>query len=131
MKASQRASTKRRKGFAPGALVLTGLIQFYRWFISPLLGPSCRHLPTCSAYGLEAVQQHGAWVGFWMTLARFCRCHPFGSHGYDPVPDQFGDVPFYAPWRYGLWSWSYEGKHSDGDECTHEGDPAHVEKRDI
>ena len=48
--------------------------------------PACRYLPTCSAYAVEAVEVHGPIKGTWLTVRRVCRCHPFGSHGLDPVP---------------------------------------------
>ena len=67
--------------------VLLALIRFYRLGISPLLGPHCRFTPTCSAYGLEAIQRHGPWRGGWLTLKRLLRCHPFTPCGCDPVPD--------------------------------------------
>ena len=69
-----------------GALMLA-LISFYRRWISPLIGPRCRFIPTCSAYGLEAIQRHGPWRGGWLTLRRVLRCHPFTPCGCDPVPD--------------------------------------------
>lgn len=67
--------------------VMLALIGFYRRWISPLLGPRCRFIPTCSAYGLEAIQRHGPWRGGWLTLRRLLRCHPFTPCGCDPVPD--------------------------------------------
>lgn len=48
--------------------------------------PSCRYLPSCSEYAVEALGAHGALRGSWLTTKRLCRCHPWGSHGYDPVP---------------------------------------------
>ena len=69
------------------AAVLLGLIQLYRVGLSPLLGPRCRFIPSCSAYGLEAIQRHGPWRGGWLTLRRLLRCHPFTPCGCDPVPD--------------------------------------------
>ena len=67
--------------------VLIALISFYRRWISPLIGPRCRFIPTCSAYGLEAIERHGPWRGGWLTLRRLLRCHPFTPCGCDPVPD--------------------------------------------
>jgi uncharacterized protein len=72
-------------GFLAGALLV--LIGFYRQWISPLLGPRCRFIPSCSAYGLEAITRHGALRGGWLTLRRLLRCHPFTPCGCDPVPD--------------------------------------------
>lgn len=65
--------------------VLLYVILFYRKFISPLKPPSCRFVPTCSEYALEAVEKHGPWVGTMMAVRRILRCHPFGASGYDPV----------------------------------------------
>lgn len=84
------------------AVMLTP-IMIYRWTISPLLGVNCRHLPSCSDYGREAIETNGAWKGGWLTLARLCRCHPWGSHGYDPAPDLKDERHPFAPWRYGRW----------------------------
>jgi putative membrane protein insertion efficiency factor len=67
------------------ALVL--LIRGYRYVLSPFIGPSCRHLPTCSEYAEEAIRRHGVLKGSWLAVARLGRCHPWGSSGYDPVPD--------------------------------------------
>jgi putative membrane protein insertion efficiency factor len=62
------------------------IIRFYQVAISPLLGSRCRYLPTCSTYTLEAIQEWGVAKGLWLGLKRISRCHPFGGHGYDPVP---------------------------------------------
>jgi len=48
--------------------------------------PSCRFVPTCPAYGVEALKKHGPWKGGWFTIKRLARCHPWGGSGYDPVP---------------------------------------------
>ncbi|HYZ25998.1 MAG TPA: membrane protein insertion efficiency factor YidD [Geminicoccaceae bacterium] len=61
-------------------------MRLYRWVISPLLGPSCRYLPTCSEYALDALREHGVWRGGGLAVWRIGRCHPWGGSGYDPVP---------------------------------------------
>ncbi|OUJ73121.1 membrane protein insertion efficiency factor YidD [Hymenobacter crusticola] len=66
--------------------LLLGLIWVYQHLISPLTPASCRYQPTCSAYAAQAVQKHGPWRGGWLALRRIGRCHPWGGHGYDPVP---------------------------------------------
>ena len=71
----------------PAASLLLLLISLYRQWISPLLGPRCRFIPSCSAYGLEAIGRHGALRGSWLTLRRLLRCHPWTPCGCDPVPD--------------------------------------------
>ena len=68
------------------AAPLIGLVRLYRALISPLLPPSCRFQPTCSAYALEALESWGPIRGTGMTLWRLARCHPFHPGGYDPVP---------------------------------------------
>ena len=71
------------------ARAILGLIGFYRAAISPLLPPACRYTPTCSAYAEEAVRRFGAARGSWLAARRLARCHPWGGHGYDPVPDEW------------------------------------------
>ena len=61
-------------------------IRAYRRWISPWTPASCRFVPTCSAYAVEALSTHGALRGSWLTLRRILRCHPFGGVGHDPVP---------------------------------------------
>ena len=83
-----------------------GLLKAYKLTLSPLFmvfGARCRHAPSCSEYGAECVARHGFWAGTWMALARFQRCRPGGSSGYDPVPTETKNAPFWAPWRYGDW----------------------------
>lgn len=62
------------------------LIQFYRLFISPMLGPRCRFYPSCSVYALEALEQHSLSFALWLIIKRLARCQPWGGSGYDPVP---------------------------------------------
>jgi putative membrane protein insertion efficiency factor len=80
------------------------LIWLYRHTLSPLVGYNCRHLPTCSVYGDEAIERFGLWAGGWMTLARLLRCNPFGTSGIDNVPLAAPKgARWYLPWRYGRW----------------------------
>ncbi len=65
-------------------------IQLYRGLLSPYLGRQCRFEPSCSAYALEAIEKHGAVRGYGLAARRLCRCHPWGTAGYDPVPDKAG-----------------------------------------
>ncbi|QGG46989.1 membrane protein insertion efficiency factor YidD [Heliorestis convoluta] len=60
-------------------------IRFYQRYISPLLGPRCRFLPTCSDYAIQAVEKYGFWRGIGKAIWRILRCHPFHPGGYDPV----------------------------------------------
>ncbi|GEN34079.1 MULTISPECIES: membrane protein insertion efficiency factor YidD [Aneurinibacillus] len=68
--------------------VLIFFIRLYQRLISPLLPPSCRFYPTCSHYGLEAIQRFGALKGGWLTVKRIAKCHPFHPGGIDPVPEK-------------------------------------------
>lgn len=68
--------------------ILILLLKGYRFAISPMYGQVCRYHPTCSAYALEAVQEHGAIKGSWLSLRRIGRCHPWAAGGYDPVPSR-------------------------------------------
>ncbi|HNV81451.1 MAG: membrane protein insertion efficiency factor YidD [Tenuifilaceae bacterium] len=61
-------------------------IKAYQLLISPLIPPSCRYTPTCSAYSIEAFKKHGPFKGLWLSVKRIIRCNPWGGHGYDPVP---------------------------------------------
>lgn len=78
-------------------------VHAYRWTLKPLVGQECRHLPTCSEYALEAIELNGAWRGSWLALSRICRCHPYGTSGFDPVPHIGDEHHPLAPWLYGRW----------------------------
>ena len=68
------------------SLPFIALIKLYQWIVSPMLGPKCRFTPTCSQYAIDALKKHGVFKGLWLTVKRLSRCHPWGGHGYDPVP---------------------------------------------
>ncbi|MDW0116043.1 membrane protein insertion efficiency factor YidD [Sporosarcina thermotolerans] len=68
--------------------ILIGLIKIYQKIISPLTPPTCRFYPTCSHYGVEAIQKHGAMKGSWLAIRRISKCHPFHEGGFDPVPER-------------------------------------------
>jgi uncharacterized protein len=91
-------------------LAARGLIKGYSYSFSALVGFHCRHLPTCSSYADEAIARFGLWAGGWMTLARLCRCHPFGTAGLDFVPEAPPErARWYLPWRYGRWRGTNSG----------------------
>lgn len=95
------------------ALLARGLIRVYRYTLSAFVGRTCRHLPTCSEYTDDAIARHGLWRGGWMGVARFWRCRPFGSSGFDPVPEVLPTfAAWYVPWRYGRWT--TRGHRHDG-----------------
>jgi len=68
--------------------LVSGLIALYRYLISPFLGPNCRYTPTCSEYAQTAVMRFGVFKGGWIAIKRIVSCHPWGKHGYDPVPEK-------------------------------------------
>jgi putative membrane protein insertion efficiency factor len=68
--------------------LLMGVVRGYRLLLSPWLGSSCRFEPTCSAYALQALAQHGAAMGSYLTVHRLVRCGPWCTGGHDPVPSQ-------------------------------------------
>ena len=67
-------------------IILIGVVKAYRLLISPSLGSNCRFEPSCSAYSLQALNQHGATLGSYLTLRRLVRCQPWCEGGHDPVP---------------------------------------------
>ena len=62
------------------------MVKIYQYLISPIFPATCRFTPTCSHYGLQAINKYGPFKGGWLTLKRIGRCHPWGGHGHDPVP---------------------------------------------
>ena len=66
--------------------ILLWMVLFYRVNISPLHGPCCRYIPTCSQYAMEAIEKYGAIKGGLLAAYRILRCNPFSKGGYDPVP---------------------------------------------
>lgn len=67
------------------------LIHFYQKYISPLSPPSCRYVPSCSHYAMEAIEMHGAIKGGYLAFKRILKCNPWGGMGYDPVPGKKGN----------------------------------------
>jgi len=61
-------------------------VKLYQWFISPVIGASCRYTPSCSAYTIEALKKHGPFKGLYLSIKRILSCNPWGGHGHDPVP---------------------------------------------
>jgi putative membrane protein insertion efficiency factor len=85
-------------------LVGRGLVTVYRYMLAPLIGPRCRHLPSCSEYADESIMRFGLWAGGWMALARILRCQPWGTSGLDFVPSESpAGARWWTPWRYGRW----------------------------
>ncbi len=84
--------------------ILRGAIRGYQLLVSPVLAPTCRYEPSCSAYALEAVSRFGTARGGWLALKRVARCRPWGGMGFDPVPednyaevDAGTDTPLHGP----------------------------------
>ncbi|MEM1192911.1 MAG: membrane protein insertion efficiency factor YidD [Pseudomonadota bacterium] len=112
MCASRWQKIREKPATAPFILLLIG----YRIILSPLLqiaGVRCRHEPSCSVYALDAFGQHGVVKGSWLTVSRLSRCHPWGSHGYDPVPQRLPRAGW-RQWRYGDWAWTPRGGDRTG-----------------
>ena len=72
--------------------IFKGVVLFYKYAISPLTPSSCRYTPTCSTYAIDALKTYGPWRGGWMALRRIGSCHPWGGHGYDPVPPKEKEI---------------------------------------
>lgn len=94
----------------PGRIAGRALIRIYQVMLSPFMGRQCRHLPTCSSYTDEAIGRFGLWAGGWMGLARILRCNPWGSSGFDPVPEAIDPAyRWWRPWVGAQWT----GAHID------------------
>lgn len=85
MRAARRSAIGAPSRAVQAAVI--GLVRAYQVAVSPWLGAHCRHLPSCSAYARECVVRFGPWRGGALALARIARCHPWGTAGYDPVPE--------------------------------------------
>ena len=85
---SERTGAERAAHPSAAARILRGLVRAYQYAISPVIAPCCRHLQTCSAYAVEAITKHGALRGGCLTIRRLLRCHPWGTSGFDPVPER-------------------------------------------
>lgn len=88
-----------------------GLLKLYKAVLSPVFyffGARCRHEPSCSEYAAQAFRKHRSGRAFWLTVSRLLRCHPLGSHGFDPVPDDAPAVGWRF-WRLGDWAWTKRG----------------------
>lgn len=70
------------------AIPLVWLVVAYQYLVSPLLGPTCKFYPSCSAYAVAALREHGAIRGVWLTFRRLLRCHPWSHGGVDHVPSR-------------------------------------------
>jgi putative membrane protein insertion efficiency factor len=70
--------------------IVVGILRLYRYAVSPALGNHCRFHPSCSAYAIEAVEEHGVLRGVPLAMRRLMRCHPWNPGGYDPVPTRKG-----------------------------------------
>jgi putative membrane protein insertion efficiency factor len=78
-------------------LLLVLVLRAYQLLVSPMLGPTCRFYPSCSAYAVDALRTHGLFRGVWLTVRRLLRCHPWNPGGVDLVPPRAGRHPHRAP----------------------------------
>lgn len=100
----QTTRANRADSFHLARFIAHCAIRFYQLTLSSLVGMHCRHLPTCSCYTDEAIARHGLWAGGFMGLARLCRCRPWGTSGFDPVPETLPPhAHWLRPWTYGRW----------------------------
>jgi putative membrane protein insertion efficiency factor len=91
----KKRNSRWKKGNGSGIVMIETMLRkiflipifIYQKAISPFLPPSCRYVPTCSQYAVEAVMKHGIFRGGWLAFRRILRCHPWGGSGFDPVPE--------------------------------------------
>lgn len=102
-----------------GRIIGRSAIGLYRFTLSPFIGQQCRYAPTCSHYADEAIARYGLWIGGWITLARLLRCHPWGSSGFDPVPDIEKPIHWIFPWRHAQWTGTHTGTGTHIDDEPH------------
>ena len=96
MKAPANTPTPQPRRTSRAAAVLMALVRGYQLLISPALGSACRFAPTCSHYSMQALAQHGALKGSYLTLYRLGRCQPWCAGGHDPVPEQVKAPAFFT-----------------------------------
>ena len=99
---------------SPLQWLLFAIVRLYQLILSPILGPRCRFQPTCSSYALDAIKLHGGLKGGWLALKRITKCHPWGGHGFDPVP--------------GMTLPGSDDKETKSNNCTASGDDAGSKK---
>lgn len=80
------------RGSRWAAAAAIGLVRLYRAAVAPLLAPRCRFEPSCSAYALQALEEHGLFTGLYFSIVRLGKCHPWHSGGFDPVPRSLKDT---------------------------------------
>lgn len=104
----------------PVCAAALGAVWLYKRTLSPvfyLFGARCRHQPSCSDYAAEAFRRHDPHRAFWLSLSRISRCHPWGSHGFDPVPDEPRQVGWRI-WRLGDWAWTERGARASQERAA-------------
>jgi putative membrane protein insertion efficiency factor len=82
--------------------LLIYLIKLYQFFLSPFIGNNCRFYPSCSAYGIEALEKHSILKGLILTIIRLLYCNPWGGSGYNPVRQYFSLKRFFIIKLYGI-----------------------------
>jgi uncharacterized protein len=86
--ASSAACPERGADVSVSVRIVLAVLRVYKMLLSPLFAGACRYTPSCSTYMGDALSEHGLLRGTWLGVRRLARCHPFGGHGYDPVPSR-------------------------------------------